>query len=139
MEEKPSVVININGGSPQINPIATEAVQNFYFNGDGKEFIPHPTTPPPASGENNPDEAEAALAIYINKERVRETIQRLRRCTDAGEAGKVVKSLVDQDLIFEETARKERFIEKLLPFLDNFTKGKTVENLRKAIRRALDE
>ena len=75
----------------------------------------------------------------INKVYAKEYAEQLRNCATGREVGMVVVKMVKEAGLFDETAKKEMFIEKLIPFLDNLTKGKTVANLRKHIRTVLDE
>lgn len=150
MEDKSNVVININGGNNQILPNATEAVQNFNFYADGSEkkslAVETDTKVESASsakaviedeeGTDNYDELEIP---YINKVYAKEYADQLRTCADGRAVGVIVAKMVKDAGLFEETAKKEIFIEKIIPYLDHLTKGKSVDNIRKHIRKALDE
>jgi negative regulator of genetic competence, sporulation and motility len=154
MEEKGKIVFNISGGTQQILPNATKAEQNFYFNSDGKEYMPEVASQSKttedaesedvsadegASATGCTDDAESSFALYIyNKEHVKEYIASLRNCFFACEVGKVVAQMVSNNDIFEETAKKEMFISRLLPFLDKVRTGRTIGNLRKTIHKGLD-
>ena len=150
MKEKSKVVINIKGGNNQILPDATTAVQNFNFYGDRAEQKPKAGNPTPEvestsnvneevkvnDGAGNSNEPEIP---YIKKECVNEYAEKLRNCATAREAGVVVARMVREAELFEETAKKEMFIGKIIPLLDHVTTGRTVNNLRKQISIALDE
>ena len=143
MAEKFNVVINIHGGNNQILPNATEAVQNFHFHTDGRECMSD-TTNPVQEERTASDTTQNQLDVdlpsipYINKEYVKAYAERFRHCATASEVGAAVADMVKEAGLFEETAKKEMFIEKLVPLLDSVTKGKSVDNIRKHIRVALD-
>ena len=150
MEEKSNVVININGGNNQILPNATEAVQNFnfYANGGEQKSKAAETGSKAESASNAKDVTEGNEGTvnsdepeipYINKVYAKEYADQLRNCADGREVGIIVAKMVKDAGLFEETAKKEMFIEKIMPFLDHLTKGKSVDNIRKHIRNALDE
>ena len=138
MEEKSNVVININGGNNQILPNATEAVQNFYGDQFAEKVLAEKSGTSSSLNEENDDSEEPDIP-YINKVYAKEYAEQLRNCATGREVGMVVVKMVKEAGLFDETAKKEMFIEKLIPFLDNLTKGKTVDNLRKHIRTVLDE
>ena len=80
------------------------------------------------------------MALYIiNKERAKDYTSQLRRCTLAREVGGIVATMVDSRDITKEQAVMQVFIEKLVPFLANVGKGKTIDNLRTHINNALEE
>jgi hypothetical protein len=138
MEEKANVVININGGNTQILPNATEAVQNFYGDQFAEKVLAKQSGATTSLNEENDDSDEPEIP-YINKVYAKEYAEQLRNCATGREVGMVVARMVKEGGLFDETAKKEMFIEKLIPFLDHLTKGKTVDNLRKHIRTVLDE
>ena len=154
MEEKGNIIFNISGGTQQILPNATKAEQNFYFNSDGREYMPEATPKPQDAEDSEPDgatagdgdsatestdEAEDRLALYIDKVRVKEYAARLRSCVSAREVGMTVAMMVADTKLYEEMAKKERFLTTLLPFLSNVQAGLTFGNLRKQIKIALNE
>ncbi len=133
------VTFNIYGGNNQILPNATKGEQHFY----GDKFAENALHKSVADADSQPtekDEAEQQFALYIiNRERVRDYTMQLRRCTVAREVGGTVATMVDNRDITKEQAVTQMFIEKLLPFLSNVSKGKSIDNLRVAVNNALEE
>ncbi len=134
MEEKPTVIFNINGGNIQIAPNAT--VQKQVFVGDW--FTEDSVAEKQAEEKDVPllSDAEARMSIYINNvELRRQYIERLSQCTSASDIGKVVVAMrKDPEVcVGKEEAAKERFINVLLAFATNVTSGRTVSNVRQCI------
>jgi len=82
MEDKSNCIFNISGGTVQILPNATQAVQNFY----GNQFTEEALKANASANESNvaPEltEEEKALQLYINKvEVLRQYASRLAQCT----------------------------------------------------------
>lgn len=124
---------HIYGGNNQILPNATEAVQNFY----GDEFAKQKL-----AEENNTtkelSEDEQALSIYINKvEALRGYVSLLRSCQSAHALAEVVATMCQQEPGIDETLIvKQSFINLLLPFLPEWDKGQSIDNIRVAINNA---
>ena len=135
------VTFNIYGGTNQILPNATKGEQHFYGDQFAEAAIRQTSAGNDASDAPDSDkEAEQQLALYIiNKERAKDYTSQLRRCTLAREVGGIVATMVDSRDITKEQAVMQVFIEKLVPFLANVGKGKTIDNLRTHINNALEE
>ena len=127
------VTFNIYGGTNQILPNATKAEQHFYGDQFAEKLLskdgeaPQPLT-----------EAEQALYIYINKvEALRGYVSLLRSCQSAHALAEVVATMCQQEPGIDETLIvKQSFISLLLPFLPEWEKGKSIDNLRVAINYA---
>ena len=135
------VTFNIYGGTNQILPNATKGEQHFYGDQFAEAAIRQTAAGNDASDDPASDnEAEQQLALYIiNKERAKDYTSQLRRCTLAREVGGIVATMVDNRDITKEQAVTQVFIDKLVPFLANVGKGKTIDNLRTHINNALEE
>ena len=139
MKEKTNCIFNINGGTIQILPNATQAVQNFY----GDQFVEKILKKNAQSVNNTPSltDEEKALLPYINKvELLKQYSLRLAQCTSASDIGKVVVDMrKDEEVRVDEyEAVKERFIKVLIALAPNLTGGKTVSNVRQRIIDAWD-
>lgn len=138
------VTFNIYGGTNQILPNATKGEQHFYGDQFAEAAIRQTAAGNDASASDDApasdNEAEQQLALYIiNKERAKDYTSQLRRCTLAREVGGIVATMVDNRDITKEQAVMQVFIDKLVPFLANVGKGKTIDNLRTHINNALEE
>ena len=135
------VIFNIYGGSNQILPNAAKAEQNFYGDQFAEAALRQSSADNAASGDSaSGNGAEQQFALYIiNKERARDYTSQLRHCTVAREVGGIVATMVDNRDITKEQAVMQVFIDKLIPFLANVSKGKTIDNLRTHINNALEE
>ncbi len=129
------VNINIYGGNNQILPNATKAEQNFF----SSEFAEKKLSSSDMQ-EEELTEAEQALAIYINKvEALRGYVTLLGNCKTARDLAEVVATMCQQEPSVDETLIvKQSFINLLLPFVPEWEKGKTVDNIRVAINNAWD-
>ncbi len=127
------VNINIYGGNNQILPNATKAEQNFF----GSEFAEKKLSSSDMQ-EEELTEAEQALAIYINKvEALRGYVTLLGNCKTARDLAEVVATMCQQEPSVDETLIvKQSFINLLLPFVPEWEKGKTIDNIRVAINNA---
>lgn len=128
------IILNIYGGTLQVNPNATSAVQNFY----GDQFAAEKIREGVLNGLDLSPEA-GKFAIYINKvEELPRYLSLLSACTSAAELAQVVMTLMkNEEKITKEEVVKERFIEKLLPLAPHVTKGTSVDNIRQRINDAL--
>ncbi len=129
------VNINIYGGNNQILPNATKAEQNFF----GSEFAEKKLSSSEMQ-EEELTEAEQALAIYINKvEALRGYVTLLGNCKTARDLAEVVATMCQQEPSVDETLIvKQSFINLLLPFVPEWEKGKTIDNIRAAINNTWD-
>ncbi len=129
------VNINIYGGNNQILPNATKAEQNFF----GSEFAEKKLSSSDMQ-EEELTEAEQALAIYINKvEALRGYVTLLGNCKTARDLAEVVATMCQQEPSVDETLIvKQSFINLLLPFVPEWEKGKTIDNIRAAINNTWD-
>ena len=139
MEDKSNCIFNISGGTVQIVPNATQAVQNFY----GDQFAEEALKANASANESNdtPEltEEEKALQLYINKvEVLKQYTSRLAQCTSASDIGKVVVDMrKDEDVRVDDYEMvKERFINVLLALTPKVTSGRTVSNVRQRINDA---
>ena len=127
------VTFNIYGGSNQILPNATKAEQHFYGDQFAEKLLskdgeaPQPLT-----------EAEQALSVHINKvEALRVYVSLLRSCQSAHALAEVVATMCQKEPGIDETLIvKQSFISLLLPFLPEWEKGKSIDNIRVAINNA---
>lgn len=128
------VIFNIYGGTQQVNPNATTAIQNFY----GDQFAAEKLKEEALQELQLSAEAEA-LSLYINKvEEMPRYLSLLSACTTATELAKAVMTLLeDNPKLTKEEVVKERFIEKLLPLAPKLTQGNTISNLRARINDEL--
>ena len=133
-EKSPSnITFNIYGGNNQILPQATHAEQHFY----GDQFADRLQAK--ADEPSRPLTAEEqALSLYINKgEALQGYIRMLRSCQSARDLGEVVATMCQQEpSVSGELIVKQSFISLLLPFLPQWEKGRTIDNLRVAINKA---
>ena len=135
-EDKNNITFNIYGGSNQILPNATEAVQNFYGDQFAKEALRKgaPAEPPLTDDERR-------LAVFVEKEAsLRNYVAQLAVCKTAADVGEVVALMCENEPhLFEERVVKEKFIRVLLPLIPAVEKGKGIDNLRIQITNACQE
>lgn len=132
-KEKFGATINIYGGSQQILPNATEAVQNFYGDRFAKDILRED-----ALGRLNLSPEARHLSVYINNvEDLSSYLVRLSECATATELALVVVDMVEsQPRITKEEMVKERFIKLLLPLVPGITTGRSIDNVRARINEA---
>ena len=132
-ETKSDITFNIYGGSNQILPTATQAVQNFYGDDFAKEKL---------AKEGQVDapftDDERALSLYINNESdLHGYVTLLHTCLTARELAEVVATICQQEpAVTEQLIVKAEFIKLLLPFVPEWPKGSTIGNIRNAINDA---
>lgn len=135
-EEKNNITFNIYGGSNQILPNATKAVQNFYGDQFAKEALRKevPAEPPLTA-------AERRLGIFVEKEEsLRNYVASLAACKTAADVGKVVAIMCENEPYLNETRiAKQNFIETLNPLIPGVEKGTGIDNLRIQIDKAWQE
>ena len=143
MNEKPSSSVNINiyGGTNQVLPNATQAVQYIYNgsvdqediqDGTPDEAAPHPYTP-------QQQEAFSRLLVYIADEQaLRGYLSTLSSLHSAREAGESIVTIWQKENgISEELIVKNSFFSLFVPFLTGVSKGLTPSNIRTCINEAL--
>lgn len=130
----PDVIFNIYGGTQQVNPNATTAVQNFY----GDQFAAEKLREEALGGLDLSSEANQ-FALYIDKvEDMPRYLSLLSGCTTATELAQVVMKLMESEpKITKEEVVRERFIEKLVPLVPRIEKGLSIDNIRQRINDAL--
>lgn len=130
----PDVIFNIYGGTQQVNPNATTAVQNFY----GDQFAAEKLREEALGGLDLSPEANQ-FALYIDKvEDMPSYLSLLSGCTTATELAQVVMKLMESEpKITKEEVVRERFIEKLVPLVPRIEKGLSIDNIRQRINDAL--
>lgn len=135
-EEKNNITFNIYGGSNQILPNATKAVQNFY----GDQFA-HEALRQGAPAEPPLTAAERRLGIFVEKEEsLRNYVASLAACKTAADVGKVVAIMCENEPYLNETRiAKQNFIETLNPLIPGVEKGTGIDNLRIQIDKAWQE
>lgn len=135
-EEKNSIVINISGGNNQILPNATKAEQHFYGDQFAKEALRKGMAAPPPLTDD-----ERRLMMFVEKEEsLRNYVASLKACKTAAEVGKVVAVMCENEPHLDEIRiSKGEFIEKLLPFITNMERDKSIDNLRIQIDEAWKE
>ena len=132
-EAKSNITFNIYGGSNQILPTATQAVQNFY----GDEFAKEKLVKEGLADAPLTDD-ERGLSLYINNgSALRGYVTLLRTCHTARELAEVVATICQQEpAVTEQLIVKAEFIQLLLPFVPEWSKGQTISNIRTAINNA---
>lgn len=132
-QEKNNITFNIYGGSVQIVPNATEAVQNFYGDQFAKKVL----------GKDHPDkepsyEAKQRLLVFLEDEKALDKYTALLKvCEDAADVGRVVAIMCENEPHLDEARIvKKEFIKTLLPFIPNVQKGCGIDNLRVQINLA---
>ena len=127
------ITFNIYGGTQQVNPNATSAVQNFYGDKFGEQVLREKVEDSLQS-----DEAKQ-LSIYINKgEDLRGYLTMLASCITAKQIGDVVAVMLSkEERLTHEEVDKARFISLLPPLAPKAIKGLSVDNLRIHIDNAI--
>ena len=131
------VTINIFGGTQQINPSATSAVQNYY----GDQFARDKREEEAKAQLDLSPEAQK-LAAYLNKvEDITCYLPLLASCDTATDLAHVVMSMMrKEDRITKEEVVRQRFIERILPLapkLAQSERGNSIDNIRARINDAL--
>ena len=132
--EKSDITFNIYGGSNQILPNATKAEQHFY----GDQFAKEALRKGAAVAEPPLTSDERRLMMYVEKEEsLRNYVASLAACRTAGDVGKVVAVMCENEPgLNEARIAKAEFIETLLPFITGVEKGRGIDNLRIQISQA---
>lgn len=133
MDDKASIVFNINGGNNQILPNATQATQNFY----GDKYIEEIAKM--ENPQDGTDITKSPLAHYINNvERLTYYVGKLSSCDDARALAQVVIEMHEDPevTIDKEEMVKERFINTLLPHAPKVTTS--ISNIRQRINDEYD-
>ena len=127
------ITINFYGGTQQVNPSATTAVQNFYGDQFAKEKLKEE-----AMSQLNLSPEAIKFSKYINKvEDLNGYISLLTTCKTASEVGEVIATMCENEPSIDSALiAKECFIRLLLPFIPNVEKGKGIDNLRIQIDKA---
>lgn len=133
MKEDKNMVINIYGGTQQILPNATQAVQHFYGADISRDVFREGALSRP---ELSP-EAKRLSAYINNVKELREYLTRLSGCTKASELALVVVSMVENRTgVSKEMMVRESFIKLLLPLAPGITSGRSIDNIRARINDA---
>lgn len=132
-----TITFNIYGGTQQVNPSATSAVQNFYGDQFAKERLREDTL-----GQLDLSPEAHRFSAYINKvEDMPRYLSLFSSCESATDLAQTVMTLLDAEpRITKEEVVKQRFIEKLLPLAPKVAhsdKGNSVDNIRARINDAL--
>ena len=131
------ITFNIYGGTQQVNPSATTAVQNFYGDQFAKEVLKEE-----ALGKLDLSPEAKQFCLYINKvEDMPRYLSLLASCENAADIAKVAMQLLEAETkITEEEVVKKRFIERILPLAPKVAsseRGNSVDNIRVQINDAL--
>lgn len=133
MKEDKNVVINIYGGTQQILPNATQAVQHFY----GADISRDVFREGALSRQELSLEAKRLSAYINNVEELGVYLTRLSGCTTASELALVVVSMVENRTgVSKELMVRESFIRLLLPLTPGITSGRSIDNIRARINDA---
>lgn len=132
-KDKTNTTINIYGGTQQILPNATQAVQNFY----GEDFS-RDITREEALGKLKLSPDAKRLSAYINNvEELTVYLTRLSGCATAAELALVVVNMVENGTgVSKELMVRESFIKLLLPLASGITSGRSIDNIRARINDA---
>lgn len=133
----PDITINFYGGTQQVNPSATTAVQNFYGDQFAKEKLKEE-----AMNQLNLSPEALKFSTYINKvEDVPRYLSLLSPCESATELAQVVMSILEAEpKVTEEEVVRRRFIECILPLCPKMAaneRGNSIDNIRARINDAL--
>lgn len=129
------ITINIHGGTTQILPNATRAIQQFYGVGSpdsGNSVVP-------MDMEELLTEEESRLALYIADKETREGyLRRLGACISVTElAMLVVEMALDVNTkVDKERMVQEQFLSVLLPLAPRITGGTSISNIRQRVNDA---
>ena len=131
------ITINCYGGSQQINPVATTAVQNFY----GDQFAKDRLKEEVQDRLHLTSEA-LKFCTYIDKvEDMPRYLSLLSPCENATDLAKVVMTILEAEpKVTEEEVVKRRFIERILPLAPKVASsdhGNSIDNIRARINDAL--
>ncbi|MGM9759073.1 MAG: hypothetical protein ACI30I_03030 [Parabacteroides sp.] len=131
------IVFHIYGGTQQVNPSATSAVQNFYGDQFAKEMLREESM---SHLDLSPEARQ--FSLYINKvEEMPRYLSLLASCESATDLAQAVIALMEENpRINREEVVKKRFIERLLPLVPQVAlseKGNSVDNIRARINDAL--
>ncbi len=133
MKEDKNVVINIYGGTQQILPNATQAVQHFY----GADISRDVFREGALSRQELSPEAKRLSAYINNVEELGVYLTRLSGCITASELALVVVSMVENRTgVSKELMVRESFIRLLLPLTPGITSGRSSDNIRARINDA---
>ena len=133
MKEDKNVVINIYGGTQQILPNATQAVQHFY----GADISRDVFREGALSRQDLSPEAKRLSAYINNVEELGVYLTRLSGCITASELALVVVSMVENRTgVSKELMVRESFIRLLLPLTPGITSGRSIDNIRARINDA---
>ncbi|NBH89046.1 hypothetical protein [Parabacteroides distasonis] len=133
MKEDKNVVINIYGGTQQILPNATQAVQHFY----GADISRDVFREGALSRQELSPEAKRLSAYINNVEELGVYLTRLSGCITASELALVVVSMVENRTgVSKELMVRESFIRLLLPLTPGITSGRSIDNIRARINDA---
>ena len=143
MSDTPTAIVNIHiyGGTNQVLPNATQAVQYIYSG----ETIPeshredHPDEASPYAYTQDQEQAFSRLLIYIGDEQALRgylsVLASVRTAREVGEA--IVTVWQNENGVSEELIVKESFFSLFIPFLTGVSKGLTPSNIRTYINEAL--
>ncbi len=133
MKEDKNVVINIYGGTQQILPNATQAVQHFY----GADISRDVFREGALSRQELSPEAKRLSSYINNVEELGVYLTRLSGCITASELALVVVSMVENRTgVSKELMVRESFIRLLLPLTPGITSGRSIDNIRARINDA---
>ncbi len=133
MKEDKNVVINIYGGTQQILPNATQAVQHFY----GADISRDVFREGALSRQELSPEAKRLSAYINNVEELGVYLTRLSGCITASELALVVVSMVENRTgVSKELMVRESFIRLILPLTPGITSGRSIDNIRARINDA---
>ena len=133
MKAAKNVVINIYGGTQQILPNATQAVQHFY----GADISRDVFREGALSRQELSPEAKRLSAYINNVEELGVYLTRLSGCITASELALVVVSMVENRTgVSKELMVRESFIRLLLPLTPGITSGRSIDNIRARINDA---
>ncbi len=133
MKEDKNVVINVYGGTQQILPNATQAVQHFY----GADISRDVFREGALSRQELSPEAKRLSAYINNVEELGVYLTRLSGCITASELALVVVSMVENRTgVSKELMVRESFIRLLLPLTPGITSGRSIDNIRARINDA---
>lgn len=133
----PDITINFYGGTQQVNPSATTAVQNFYGDQFAKEKLKEE-----AMSQLNLSPEALKFSTYINKvEDMPRYLSLLSPCESATELAQVVMAILEAETkVTEEEVVRRRFIECILPLCPKMAaneRGNSIDNIRARINDAL--
>lgn len=135
MEDKDSIVFNFYGGTQQINPKATTAIQNFYGDRFAKEKLKED-----AYDEMGLSEDGKYLARFVKDvTAMPRYLDQLAHCETTNDFAQVVVALCNNEpSVTRELVVKEEFFMRLYNLAPRVAPRTGADNIRKSVNKCLE-